>query len=266
MERGSELTSPEYWDSVWLDEALPALVDLSNPALRTCVPKSFDRLIGDTVSGLDGARVLEIGCARSVWLPHIASRYGAHVTGLDRSPTGCARARALLGKAGVGGEIVCADLFDPPAGMLGKFDVVFSIGVVEHFPDTAGIIATCARFLQRGGRMLTIIPNMNGLVGALQRLLDPPIYRLHVPLAPDALARAHRAAGLDVVHQAYILSANWNVVIVGGLRRFGLERTAIRGLSALSKAFWQLDRAGIGVPPNRLTSPYIACRAVKPLI
>ncbi len=57
-------------------------------------------------------RVLEIGCANSIWLPFLAREAHADVAGVDFSERGCDLARQNLAAEGCGGSIVCADFFD----------------------------------------------------------------------------------------------------------------------------------------------------------
>ena len=255
------LVEASYWSANWARErTLPPPVDPAGPGLGNSIDRAWDRYFRDALADLPpGARLLEIGAARSRWLPYFARHFGLSVTGLDYAELGCQQARAMLARAGEPGEVVCADLFAPPPDLLGGFAVVVSFGVVEHFPDTAACIAACARFLAPGGRMITTLPNMRGTVGGLQRLLDPAIYRIHVPLRPGDLRRAHERAGLDVVQCGYAMPANWRVVVVDP-KRPG-RRLLRRSLAAATDLVWAADRIGLSLPPNRLTSPYVTCLA-----
>lgn len=55
--------------------------------------------------------------------------------------------------------------FSPPASMLGKFDVVVTFGVVEHFIDTRACLDAMSQFLKPGGLLVTSIPNLAGWIG-----------------------------------------------------------------------------------------------------
>ena len=79
-----------------------------------------------------GSRLLEIGAARSRWLPYFAQHFGLQVTGLDYSQDGCEQARAILARSNRSGDIVCADLFAPPPRLLRRFDVVWAAGGTPH--------------------------------------------------------------------------------------------------------------------------------------
>ena len=255
------LAEESYWSANWARErALPRPVAPGDPGLANSVDRAWHAYFRRALAGVaPGSRLLEIGAARSRWLPYFARHFGLTVAGLDYSERGCAQAREMLSLAGLQGDIFCADLFAPPPGLLGRFDVVVSFGVVEHFPDTAAAVAACTRLLGPGGRMITTVPNMRGIPGALQRMLDPKIYRIHVPLRPGDLRAAHECAGLEVVHCDYVMPANLRVVVVDPNRR--KRDTLRRALAGATKLLWAPERFGVRVAPNRLTSPYIACAA-----
>jgi hypothetical protein len=107
--------------------------------------------------------------------------------------------------------------------------------------------------------MITTVPNMRGSIGALQRLLDPKIYGIHVPLRPHDLRTAHERARLTVDRCGYLMPANWRVVVVHPSRPG--QRAIRRALGAATKLVWAAGRAGVRIPSNRLTSPYLACVA-----
>ncbi len=257
----TSLAEEGYWGANWARErALPRPVDPTDASLANSVDRAWHDFFRAALADLPpGSRLLEIGAARSRWLPYFARNFGLRVTGLDYSQEGCDQARAILARAGQQGDVVCADLFNPPAALLGRFDLVASFGVVEHFQDTAGAIAACARLLAPGGRMITTVPNLTGAIGTLQRLLDPKVYGIHVPLGPRELRVAHERVGLDVDRCGYLMPANWRVVVVPPTGRG--RRLARRALGGATKLVWAADRLGARVPPNRLTSPYVACVA-----
>jgi SAM-dependent methyltransferase len=168
--------------------------------------------------------------------------------------------------AGVDGAVVCADLFTPPPELLGTFDIVVSFGVVEHFRDTPSALASFAGFLKPGGLMITSIPNLTGLLGWIQKRLGRAIYEIHVPLDKEALAAAHRRAGLNVRSCFYFMSANFSILNFsdwpGGLG----YRAAVKLKSAVSLFVWALESKGFRIRPNKFTSPYVICLATKPAV
>lgn len=252
-----------YWDALWEGQQLPTPVDPNDRSLGNTVRLEqhalFERRLGNLPPG---SSILEVGCARSVWLPYFATGFGFSVAGLDYSETGCEQARAILASAGLEGEVVQGDMFEPPAALLGRFDAVISFGLVEHFSDTAAAHAALARFLKPGGVMVTFIPNMGGsLIGWLQKRLDRRVYDVHVPLDRRQLARANIQAGLRLESCRYFMACNWSVINISDWRSAPMRGRAAHIQSGLSKVVWWLERHGLRVRPNRSTSPYVVAIA-----
>jgi len=87
--------------------------------------------------------ILEIGCGDSVILPFVANQCGAKtVAGIDYEPTGCELAGRRLEAAGVSGRVYCRDVFQIQPGDVGEFDMVFSLGLIEHFKETTSVLNT----------------------------------------------------------------------------------------------------------------------------
>jgi 2-polyprenyl-3-methyl-5-hydroxy-6-metoxy-1,4-benzoquinol methylase len=255
----------DYWDALWAEGAIPQPVNPAARGFRHYLNRRFHALFSELIE--PGSKVLEVGCARSEWLPYFALTHGAVVTGLDYSERGCAMEREVLSRAGVAGEVICADLFDPPQALLAGFDVVVSIGVVEHFTDTAGCLAALGEFLRPGGTLFTAVPNMTGLVGALQKGLNPDVYDIHVPLTAESLARAHREAGLEDAESAYFLSASFGVVNLNGLPEdvaTRSKRVLVNALSRGSKLVWALEERMRPLPATRAFAPYVVATATRP--
>jgi 2-polyprenyl-3-methyl-5-hydroxy-6-metoxy-1,4-benzoquinol methylase len=239
-----DLTGQSYWDRIWADTPTPDL------GLGDYRDRRLAELFGQTVHG----HVLEVGCANSTWLPYLA-RQGHPVTGLDYSPGGCEVARQLLERAGVEGEIVCGDLFQADS-LAGRFDTVLSLGVVEHFTDTADAVRALARFLRPGGTLLTVIPNRRGTPGVLQRRLNRPVYDMHIPLTAGDLAATYRAAGLvDVTARNFMATGYGAINAPGRLQR---------NLSRASKLVWRFEERVRPLPASRWFSPYVVAYGSLP--
>jgi SAM-dependent methyltransferase len=248
-----------YWDSLWHGQAVPPAVDPTDHRLGNSVKLAFHEVFREQFASLPpGASILEAGCARSTWLPYFAIHHALAVGGLDYSKEGCEQARSILAREGVTGEIIEADMFDPPADWVGRFDVVISFGLVEHFSDTSSAVAALAEYLKPGGLMITVIPNMGrSVVGWLQRMLDRRVFDVHVPLDRRQLAAAHTGAGLRLESCRYFMAWNWSVVNISDWQDPRRLRLASRIQSAASKLGWALERRGLRIRPNRATSPYI---------
>jgi SAM-dependent methyltransferase len=196
---------------------------------------------------------MEVGCADSVILPFIHS-LGYRTVGIDYSQVGCDKFAAQS----PGSRVVCADMFSPPQDLIGSVDAVISMGLVEHFSDTGAAVAALAGFLKPGGIMLTVVPNMYGTVGLLQRSLNRAAYDVHIRLTPDDLARAH--AGLNDVRAGYLSAMGYGVVN-HGYRWPG--RGIVGALARVSNMVARLD-SRLALPRTQAFSPHCYCTAVKP--
>jgi len=260
-----------YWDDVWMDSPLPLPVNPKETHLDNYVNVRFHEFFASLFLKSDsrGKHLLEVGCAKSAWLPYFSQQFAFQVFGLDYSEIGCRQSQEILAKAGINGEIVCADFFSPPASMLGTFDVVVTFGVVEHFTDTRACLEAMARFLKPGGLLVTSIPNMTGWLGTIEKMINRPVYDIHVPLDAVALRQAHQRAGVKVLKCQYFLFTHFGVLNLNGLhpssRAWKIKTISIKVLFHLSKLVWWGEGILGPLPPNPWTSPYIICVAQKEL-
>jgi 2-polyprenyl-3-methyl-5-hydroxy-6-metoxy-1,4-benzoquinol methylase len=255
------ITTQEYWERSWRLSDVPDPVDPGVDApenrLHRALHARFVRALGNRCQ--PGARLIEIGCGGSRWLPYFHRTFGYTISGIDYSTSGIRLSQLILDKAQISATLVHADLFDPPSEMIEQFDVVTSFGVVEHFDQTSRAIAACARYLRPGGTMITEVPTLRGPYGLTYRLFWPDVYRVHVPQSRDGLAKAHADAGLHVTSCEYILG----LPLV--LTRPSSQTSPLRRFAfGLSDAYSWLERRGLGIPPNGVTSPYALCTATKP--
>lgn len=264
--RAEDKAGKHHWDDAWSQTDLPPAIDPRARGLNHYLDRATHAWFRSVLGSTDwrGRRLLEVGCGNSVLLPYLAREFGFEPTGLDYSELGCKRARESLARERIRGTIHCEDFFAPSAGLRSQFDVVVSWGVAEHFQPTSRCLAAFAAFLKPGGSMITIVPNMTGPMGALQKAADPAVFGIHVPLDRQALAAAHVEAGLEVARSGYLMLFNLNVVNLEGRADRPWYRPAIRLRSWMSKAVWVVEPLLPFARPNRLTSPLVACVAVKP--
>jgi SAM-dependent methyltransferase len=257
----------EFWDEWWRRSSLPEPIDPRRGGLKNYPYRSFhrffERALGESARG---ETLIEIGCAQSVFLPYFANYFAFRVLGLDRSEIGCERARRILEREKVAGDIYCGDLFEPPAELVGACDVAVAFGVLEHFDDTAGTVRAVARFLKPRGRVISWVPNLTGALGRYQRLLDPALYKVHRPLDRESFAQAHVDAGLEVELAEYLMPVGLEVFNVESWKSGHARKALTRAHGLASRLAWFVDEHWFLLPPNRWTSPYVACVAQKPAV
>lgn len=256
---------PRYWDEVWRRASPPAPLDSQgrdvNAYFATKFDEYFSRFIGKGKT--QGKKMLEVGCADSVFLPYFAKRYGFEVAGLDYSSPGCERASSHLSQAGVSGQVYCADFLQPLDNLRDSFDVVISLGVIEHHDDVPKSIQALSGYLKPAGILITVIPNLCGLVGKLHKLVDRKVYSMHIPIDRDTLVAAHLGAKLEVEICEYFLSWDLGVFNLDHWQPGGAKRLAKGAGARLSRVVRSLNERFPVLKPNCWTSPYINSVARK---
>jgi SAM-dependent methyltransferase len=210
--------------------------------------------------GLEGKNILEIGAGDSQWLPYLARKHPkGHFAGLDYSKIGCDK---LAKRVAHLCEHICIDVYqedflvaDSP--LHGRFDLVFSFGVVEHFAALSQVLSAKRRYMKGGGLMLSLIPNMAGVIGHLTNLFNREIYDMHNPHDWDSFAEGHRQAGLTIISGGYLGFTDFGVLSSCLKSGAGFSWHAYVFLSRLSKAIWWLENRWGDLPATRALSPYI---------
>jgi 2-polyprenyl-3-methyl-5-hydroxy-6-metoxy-1,4-benzoquinol methylase len=204
------------------------------------------------------SRVLEIGCGRSPWLPYLARTIGCEVVGLELEPHAAELARANLAGAHVEGTILCRDAFDAHlnADLSGHFDLVFSLGVVEHLPNVTEQLRVLAGYLKPGGRLLTLVPNLQGMNWAIQKLASQRVLDAHVIYTRETLRAVHEEAGFRNLAADYL--GFWNSFLTSSLgERSPKQRMHYLFCRSLALAAAAWGRMRLPMPEWRWLAPLV---------
>ncbi len=149
-----------------------------------------------------GATVLEVGCGSGRILTSIVREKGCRCVGVDVTDGAFDSLSYFSRQQGVTADAVKGDGFSLPFRD-GCFDVVYSEGVIEHFPieRSAKMVREHVRVCRPGGLVIVSVPNKFALVHSLtKRLLGPRfLFAPEASLSTFELARLMRMAGLVTV-------------------------------------------------------------------
>ena len=164
----------------------------------------------DQRARVSGKRVLDVGCGGGI-LSDAMARRGANVLGIDLATKALRVAMLHALEAGtpsveyreVAVEALAADM---PA----QFDIVTCMEMLEHVPDPASVVASCAVLCKPGGWLFFSTLNRNlksflfAIVGAehVLKLLPKGTHEYAKFIKPSELAAHCRAAGLDVAESS----------------------------------------------------------------
>lgn len=136
-----------------------------------------------------------------------------------------------------------------------KYDLVYSIGFIEHFEDTLDVIKRHVELLSENGDLLIILPNFRGLNGWLQKCFDRPNYDAHNlnSMKIKLLNEIMKKLPVKEIHIDYI-----------GKPMLWLEPKATKS-NKIKRSIVKLASCLIKLIPikGRILSPYIIIRARK---
>ena len=100
-------------------------------------------------------------------------------------------------------NIIEGDVFDLSVNE--KFDVVMSAGFIEHFSNVNSVIDKHIDYLEPNGILILSVPNLLGLNGLLQKIIDKETYDTHFLETMDDqnLKRIVSGKNLDIEYINY---------------------------------------------------------------
>jgi SAM-dependent methyltransferase len=176
-------------------------------------------------------RALEIGCGNGIARDMLERDFGFPVDGCDLN-----RMALEMAKAGKG-RLFVYDILGQSPSLLGRYDAVFLLDVIEHIPDDTGFLSAASRYLGPKGFVVINVPANEWLTSDYDRINGH--FRRYTPRSLMDLLDCCGIEPQAIWH--------WGLSMVPLL----LARKALLGWGNQKMAETVMRRGF--VPPNRLT-------------
>ncbi|MCP4580771.1 MAG: class I SAM-dependent methyltransferase [candidate division Zixibacteria bacterium] len=173
-----KLTEERYWDSRYKR----ASGKESSASGKSFKARLFDRYFSKIKNGYpsyllfnvfckkyfpeDQQKIIEIGSAPGKNLVNLSKIFDYIPYGVEYTESGVEANRELFKKNGLDEDnIILADFFDEKfqAEYNDQFDIVMSLGFIEHFEDPRDVVEKHINLIKPGGYLLVAIPNFRGI-------------------------------------------------------------------------------------------------------
>lgn len=129
-----------------------------------------------------GLKVLEIGSAPGETLVKLKQKFDYAPYGVEYSESGVELNRRIFIENGIGASnVIHADFLSSEFQQkyIECFDIVISVGFIEHFTNVEEIVKGHINVLAKGGHLVIIIPNLSGLNYLLSVFFNRQLMKMH---------------------------------------------------------------------------------------
>lgn len=226
---------------------------LGNPPARKILYQIIDKFfISDNTKS-----VIEVGCAPGERLLEFASRYQYIPYGVEYTEAGVKGAREKFKACGIPEDhCIYSDVFDHSFQSKYKdtFDSVISFGVIEHFTNVNEIINAHLNILKPGGKLLVMIPRLQGIYYPLTKLLYPDLLLKH-NLNIMQISTFRRLFSKNSATSLFC--GYYGVLNFGMLQGNGKVQNLIVRSLQIAQVFFNPILRHCHIFENRATSPYL---------
>ncbi len=161
------LTEKEYWENYWREYRLPVEIKKGTGFLVDEILNVFDKYLPKKE-----LHIIEIGGAPGQYLAYIQKQYNYNICSIDYTEIGCKKTEQNFNLLGISGTTYKRDLFSDISD-LPKFDVVYSLGFIEHFSNLDDVIEKHLELLKPDGILIIGAPNFLGLNKKIFEKINP---------------------------------------------------------------------------------------------
>ncbi len=170
------LTELEFWEAYWKNNKNDVVEVKHSPKklFLNEILNVFDKYLPPKAQ----SSILEIGGAPGQYLMYIQKKFGYAVSSLDYSEIGNKQTYLNYERAGIPITLYNRNLFGDNTD-LPKFDIVYSLGLIEHFDDPMPSIKKHLELLKPGGILVLGVPNLTGIYSFFLKKLSPTFNVTH---------------------------------------------------------------------------------------
>lgn len=245
------LTNPEFWDQHWQNRE----AELTKPLT---LPNKVAQWLSEIVTKNQIHTVCELGGFPGQFTVYLSKEHQTQCTLLDYVLHENTVRKLELNSGLKANTIRCiqADVFTDPNPI--EHDMVFSLGLIEHFEDTKKIITAHLKYLRKGGILYIMLPNFTGLNGWFQRKLDPANYAIHNIKSMDLSLLREIAIDLQLNDIRISYDGYFGIWLEPSSKANSFGKLFFKLCSIVGRIFFKI------VPINsKYFSPYIILQAKK---
>lgn len=231
------LSNLEHWDDVLKNNKnIPRTYNLGQYNI-----KKFHCLFNKFIDSKKEKILFEYGCGSSAWLPYFKTYFSCKVSGIDYSDYGVKFAQENINYFGAStDEIIFHGDFTDNNINLPMSDIIFSYGVLEHFENPDKIIKSFKKNLNDNGIIISIIPNLNGIYGLINKLFLPNLFKIHNVISSQEFNNYHKVNSFNSIFSGYYGTFYLPVIAIENIEKF-IEKGSIL-YKIFIKLFYLINR------------------------
>ncbi len=172
-----KLTEKTFWEDYWkTSNNVIEIKHTKGNLTQNSILDIFDRCLPINKN----FNVLEIGGAPGQYLIYMAKTFQYNVHSLDYSKIGNDYTRKNMERAKIPVTVYEQDLFSENFGeSMPEFDLVYSLGFVEHFKDLDEVVKKHVKLLKPNGILMLGVPNLSGIYRYFLNRTAPYLLSIH---------------------------------------------------------------------------------------
>ncbi|MCK7489733.1 MAG: class I SAM-dependent methyltransferase [Anaerotruncus sp.] len=166
------LTDNLFWDQYWNDVKLPVEIKEID---STPYIKEILNIFNLYLPKDKNINILEIGGAPGGYLAYMAKNFMYNVSAIDYSEVGCKKTIENFKILNIPVSIYNIDIINGNLSQLPLFDIVYSIGLLEHFSEPLAIIEKHTKLIKPNGLLMLGVPCFLGINKLFLKILKPEV-------------------------------------------------------------------------------------------